>query len=161
MSFSTVISQVVMQGTGGVLIGTLTESVLPLPAVFVNSQNFIQTSGEVGLQLAVNGLAISGWNDFMVKRGFRGEDPTRGIPFIIGLLATQPGLLQKITNTSKYLIQAARVLMNAPAAPVLPPVLTPNTNNYCPPPGSADNNKKYGTDGVDEAAPKINHTPWV
>jgi hypothetical protein len=73
MSFSTVISQVVMQGTGGVLIGTLTESVLPLPSVFVNSQNFVQTSGEVGLQLAVNGLAISGWNDFMVKRGFRGE----------------------------------------------------------------------------------------
>ena len=51
--------------------------------------------------------------------------------------------------------------MNSPQIPTVAPVLQPNTNNYCPPPGSEANNKKYGPDGVDETAPKINHTHWV
>lgn len=102
MSFSAIITQSVFQGIGAFLIGTASDHFFE-PSVAVFDHNFVRVASETAIQIGFNSIAINAWYDFMFNRGVRGDDPTRGIPFILILIASQKRLLMKIGAISNFI----------------------------------------------------------
>lgn len=139
MSFTKVAQEVALQGIGGLLIGSAADSIFHPLALGVNAENFPKVTGEVAIQLGLNGFATSMYYEFLYKRGIRGDDPTKGVIFVVTLFAAQSRLQEKLMAVSKYISNLLRGLGGEFSTPrEVPKANQPNFINGVIPSASAD-----------------------
>lgn len=101
MSITRIFQEATLQGLGGVLIGGFLDNYFG-QSEQVNEHNFLKITGEVIGQLAVVTLVSTAYFDFLIRKGMRGDDPTKGVPFILALISSQPKLNLKLGQLSHY-----------------------------------------------------------
>ena len=103
MSITNIASQTTFQTLGGLLIGSSIDKFFDELDGEIDNENFVKVLGESLLQLGVISFISAAYFDFIGRRfNVRGEDPTKGISFMLSLMGSQPNLTKKLSSLSNF-----------------------------------------------------------
>ena len=161
-NFSRVIQESSFQGLGGIVLGTIVDNIFP-SATEVNNGNFIKVTGEVFLQMLADGVITATYFDFLSRRGYRSDDPTKGFVWAFMFQVSQNHLITKVAHWSSFVADFFKNKYIGPSSTTTQSVSAPGYITT----GNASTNKETYTlfreddVGTPSANEQITRPPWI